>query len=181
MSAAPALRQRRKSTDLAMPQKCQELTSRAVLIRRPTAAQRRHFKARLYHPPDLIYDRHRCHDGRRIGRILRLDQFPNVGRRPRRTPGFSRTADGLSRAAAGSHPHRTSPEIGGPYSRPCPRRRSSCVALPRPATRAAASPTSHWFGHPLLSVITQSGCVRRPRRSACGPQPFRRPRPCRRE
>ena len=62
-----------------MPQKSQELTSKAVLIRRPTAAQQRHFKARLYH---LIYDRHRCHDGRRIGRILRLDQFPMSGGGP---------------------------------------------------------------------------------------------------
>ena len=65
-----------------MPQKSQELTSKAVLIRRLTAAQRRHFKARPYHPPDLIYDRHRCHDGRRIGRILRLDQFPMSGGGP---------------------------------------------------------------------------------------------------
>ena len=180
MSAAPLFRQRRE-VHRSCYVKCQELTSRAVLIRRPTAAQRRHFKARLYHPPDLIYDRHRCHDGRRIGRILRLDQFPNVGRRPRRTPGFSRTADGLSRAAAGGHPHRTSPEIGGPYSRPCPRRRSSCVALRRPATRAAASPTRPWFGHPLFRLDYPIGLRSSPRRYACGPLPLRRSRQCRLE
>ena len=176
MSAAPALPPKAGSPPILLRRRSAELTSKAVLIRRPTAAQQRHFKARLYH---LIYDRHRCHDGRRIGRILQLDQFPMSG--GPQADSRLLAADGLSRAAAGGHPHRTSPEIGGPYSRPCPRRRSSCVALRRPATRAAASPTSHWFGHPLLSVITQSGCVRRPRRSACGPQPFRRPRPCRRE
>ena len=175
MSAAPALPPKRSCYV-----KCQELTSRAVLIRRPTAAQRRHFKARLYHPPDLIYDRHRCHDGRRIGRILRLDQFPMSGGGP----------GGLQASRVlrtGCHELRQEVIHIGPALK-------SAVHLPTKTTPSgflcrtapkqhepAASPTSHWFGHPLLSVITQSGCVRRPRRSACGPQPFRRPRPCRRE
>src|SRR5215467_12453249 len=69
----------------------------------------------------------------------------------------------LSRAAAGGHPHRTSPEIGGPYSPPSRRRscRASCVALRRPATRAAASPPGLGSGTHSSALITQSGCVRR--------------------
>ena len=161
MSAAPALPPKAGSPPILLRRRSAELTSKAVLIRRPTAAQQRHFKARLYH---LIYDRHRCHDGRRIGRILRLDQFPMSGGGP----------GGLQASRVlrtGCHELRQEVIHIGPALKSAVHIRvlaheddllvSHCAGQQHEQRRLppGLGSSTHSSG-----LITQSGCVRRPRR-----------------
>src|SRR5262249_30131131 len=81
-----ALRQRRRSILLG----CHELTSR----------------------PCSFDVRHRCHDGRWIGRILRLDQFPMSGGSPGGRQG-SHPAGGAVTSCGTRSSAYDSPEIGG--------------------------------------------------------------------